>query len=134
MIWNEELPASLDQSAGVIIFSRIELSRSQQLAQVLAERVANMLEQNEKTLDFRLGIVGGWNDRADGAKGDKRGEQTQERRGRGERSRGGTNPRGTLSTSRCYSPTNHSLGARGGRSARFAQGLGNQMPASQRMR
>ena len=99
MIWNEELPASLDQSAGVIFFNRVELSRSQQLAQVLAERVANMLEQNEKTLDFRLGIAGGWNDRADGAKGDKRGEQTQERRGRGERSRGGSNTRGTSKTS-----------------------------------
>ncbi|EIM83136.1 eukaryotic translation initiation factor 3 subunit 8 [Stereum hirsutum FP-91666 SS1] len=115
MIWSEELPASLDQAVGVIIFNRVELSRTQQLAQVLAEKVGHLVEQNEKTLDFRLGGTTGWGDRADGAKGEKRGEQTQERRGRGERSRGGS-------------------GARGGRGARFAQGLGNQMPATQRVR
>ncbi|KAI0074152.1 eukaryotic translation initiation factor 3 subunit 8 [Panus rudis PR-1116 ss-1] len=108
MIWNEELPASLDQSAGVVIFHRIDLSRSQQLSQVLADKVASLLEQNEKTLDQKLGQQTSWNDRGD-AKGDKRGEQTQERNRRGDRNRGA---RG---------------GARGGRGARFAQGLGNQM-------
>lgn len=94
MIWSEELPASLDQAVGVIIFNRVELSRTQQLAQVLAEKVGHLVEQNEKTLDFRLGGTTGWGDRADGAKGEKRGEQTQERRGRGERSRGGSGARG----------------------------------------
>ncbi|THH15475.1 hypothetical protein EW146_g5005 [Bondarzewia mesenterica] len=118
MIWNEELPASLNQSAGVIVFNRVELTRSQHLAQALAEKVGNMVEQSEKTLDFRLGGSSGWGDRADGTKGDKRGEQTQERRGRGERTRGGSGARG----------------ARGGRGGRFAQGLGNQMSASQRAR
>jgi hypothetical protein len=88
MIWTEELPASLDQSAGVIIFHRIEPTRPQQLAQILAEKVGAMVEQNEKALDIRLGGGGSWGDRADGMKGDKRGEQTQERRGRGERTRG----------------------------------------------
>ncbi|EMD37449.1 hypothetical protein CERSUDRAFT_114096 [Gelatoporia subvermispora B] len=117
MIWNEELPASLDQSAGVLVFQRIELSRPQQLAQILADKVNNMVEQNEKALDNKLGVSTGWSDRADGAKGDKRGEQTQERRGRGERNRGGV--RG---------------GARGGRGARFAQGLGSQMAGTQRAR
>lgn len=118
MIWNEELPASLDQAAGVVVFNRVEITRPQQLAQMIAEKVGNMVEQNEKTLDFRLGGTTGWGDRGDGAKGDKRGEQTQgERRGRGER-RGGSGARG----------------ARGGRGGRFAQGLGNQMPASQRAR
>ncbi|KAH9083346.1 eukaryotic translation initiation factor 3 subunit 8 N-terminus-domain-containing protein [Lactarius deliciosus] len=110
MIWTEELPASLDQSAGVIVFHRIEPTRPQQLAQILAEKVGAMVEQNEKALDIRLGGAGSWGDRADGMKGDKRGEQTQERRGRGERRGGGA--RG---------------GTRGGRGARFAQGLGNQM-------
>ncbi|RDB16856.1 Eukaryotic translation initiation factor 3 subunit C [Hypsizygus marmoreus] len=116
MIWNEELSASLDQSGGVIVFHRIELSRTQQLAQTVAEKVAAMVDQSEKALDARMGGTGGWGDRADGAKGEKRGEQTQERRGRGERTRGA---RG---------------GARGGRGGRFSQGLGNQMPgqASQR--
>lgn len=93
MIWSEELPASLDQSEGVIVFHRVELARPQQLAQILAEKVGALLEQNEKALEFRLGGSAGWGDRADGAKGDKRGEQTQERRGRGER-RGGASARG----------------------------------------
>ncbi|KAJ7045414.1 eukaryotic translation initiation factor 3 subunit 8 N-terminus-domain-containing protein [Mycena alexandri] len=110
MIWNEELSASLDQSGGVVVFHRIELSRAQQLAQTIADKVGAMLEQNEKALDIKMGGTGGWGDRADGNKGEKRGEQTQERRGRGERTRG---TRG---------------GARG-RGARFAQGLGNEMPS-----
>nr|GAT57632.1 eukaryotic translation initiation factor 3 subunit 8 [Mycena chlorophos] len=107
MIWNEELSASLDQSTGVVVFHRIDLSRTQQLAQTIADKVGAMAEQNEKTLDAKMGGVGGWSDRPDGAKGEKR-EQTQERRGRGERTRG---TRG---------------GARG-RGTRFAQGLGNEM-------
>ena len=93
MIWTEELPASLDQSAGVIVFHRVELTRPQQLAQILAEKVGAMVEQNEKALDIRLGGATAWGDRADGLKGDKRGEQAQERRGRGER-RGGASARG----------------------------------------
>ena len=93
MIWTEELPASLDQSAGVIVFHRVELTRPQQLAQILAEKVGAMVEQNEKALDIRLGGVTTWGDRVDGPKGDKRGEQAQERRGRGER-RGGASARG----------------------------------------
>jgi len=117
MIWNEELSASLDQQAGVVVFHRIELSRTQQLAQVLADKVNSMVEQNEKALDVKLGPAASWNDRADGGKGEKRGEQTQERRRGGERNRGGA--RG---------------GARGGRGARFAQGLGNQMAGTQRTR
>jgi len=108
MIWNEELSASLDQSGGVIVFQRIELSRTQQLAQVIADKVAAMVDQNEKALDIKMGGTGGWGERNDGNKNEKRGEQTQERRGRGERTRGA---RG---------------GARG-RGARFSQGLGNQM-------
>jgi len=88
MIWNEELAASLDQSSGVVVFHRIELSRAQQLAQTVAEKVAGMVDQSEKTLDIKMGATSAWVDRADGIKGDKRGEQTQERRGRGERTRG----------------------------------------------
>ncbi|PSR81124.1 hypothetical protein PHLCEN_2v6459 [Hermanssonia centrifuga] len=115
MIWNEELSASLDQATGVLVFHRVDLSRSQQLAQVLADKVNALVEQNEKALDQKLGAASGWNDRGD-SKGDKRGEQTQERKRGGER-RGGI--RG---------------GARGGRGARFAQGLGNQMSGAQRGR
>ncbi|EFI28197.1 eukaryotic translation initiation factor 3 domain-containing protein [Coprinopsis cinerea okayama7 len=109
MIWNEELSASLDQSAGVVVFHRMELSRQQQLAQTIADKLGVLVDQNEKTLDVKMGGSVGWNERG-GDKGAKGGEQAQERRGRGERTRGA---RG---------------GARGGRGARFAQGLGNQMP------
>jgi len=109
MIWTEELSASLDQSGGVVIFHKTDLSRVQQLGQTIAEKVAAMVEQNEKTLDGKVGTASSWADRGDGpGKGEKRGEQAQERRGRGERTGG---PRG----------------ARGGRGARFHQGLGNQM-------
>ncbi|TDL24330.1 eukaryotic translation initiation factor 3 subunit 8 [Rickenella mellea] len=106
MIWNEELSASLDQSSGVVVFHRIELNRAQQLAQTLADRVNAMVEQNEKSLDLKMGGTSSWNERGDGAKGEKRGEQTQERKGRTERSRGGGG------------------GATRGKGGRFAQGLG----------
>ncbi|THG98273.1 hypothetical protein EW145_g7454 [Phellinidium pouzarii] len=113
MIWTEELAASLDQGAGVVIFHHVDTSRTQQLALSLAERLATLIEQNEKALDMKQGGGAGWGDRAEGGKGEKRGEQTGERKGRSERSRGA--PRG---------------GPRGGRGARFAQGLGNRMPGS----
>lgn len=92
MIWNDELPASLDQGAGVLVFHRLQLSRVQQLAQILADRANQLVEQNEKILDLKTsggaGAGGGssW-DRAEGGKGD-RGDQPQERRGKGERTRG----------------------------------------------
>ena len=88
MIWGEELSASLDQSAGVVAFHRVELTRTQQLAQVLADKVNTSVEQNEKILDSKLGGSTGWGDRGEGGKGDKR-EQARERRpGRGGPSRG----------------------------------------------
>lgn len=89
MIWGEELSASLDQATGVIVFHRTEVTRQQQLALTIAEKVNAMADQNEKTLDAKLGASGGWGDRADGKTGEKRGEQPQERRGRGDRTRGG---------------------------------------------
>jgi len=107
MIWNEELSASFDQAAGVIVFHRIELTRTQQLAQVLADKVSALVDQNEKSLDVKLGGSTGWGDRTEGAKGDKREQVQGERRG----GRRGGSTRG-----------------RGGRGGRFAQGLGNQMP------
>lgn len=105
MIWNEELSASLDQSTDTVIFHRIEHSRPQQLAQLISEKMSALVEHNEKTLDSKFGGGGGWGDRGD-VKGEKRGEQTQERRG--------NRTRGALRGTR-------------GRGSRFAQGLGNQM-------
>ncbi|KAL0072821.1 Translation initiation factor 3 subunit c [Marasmius tenuissimus] len=104
MIWSEELSASLDQSGGVIIFHRIEVSRQQQLALMIAEKINAIADQNEKNLDAKVGGGAGWGDRADGKQGEKRGEQMQERRGKREGTRGARGGRG-----------------RGGR---FAQGLG----------
>ena len=123
MVWSEELSASLDQSAGVVVFHRIEFTRTQQLAQVLADKVSALVEQNEKTLDNKLGGSSGWGDRGEGGKGDKR-EQVQERKGR-------AGPRGGTSRGRYFVVgilllTDRNLG-RGGRGGRFAQGLGNQM-------
>ncbi|CAG8603720.1 10601_t:CDS:2 [Acaulospora colombiana] len=58
MIWNEELAASLDQADGVIVFHRVEPSKLQQLALTLSEKVAQLVEQNEKNLDTKLGEKG----------------------------------------------------------------------------
>ena len=101
MIWSEELSASLDQSVGVVTFHRVEPTRTQQLAQVLADKVSVMVEQNEKTLDNKLGGSGGWGDRGEGGKGDKR-EQMQERKGR-------TGARGGISRGKCPSEYKTSL-------------------------
>jgi translation initiation factor 3 subunit C len=43
MIWSDELPASLDQIDGVIVFNRTEQTRVQQLAQELANKVRHPL-------------------------------------------------------------------------------------------
>lgn len=122
MIWHEELSASLNQSAGVVVFHKVELTRTQQLAQVLADKVSAMVEQSEKTLDNKLGGSTGWGDRGEGGKGDKR-EQVQERRGR-TGARGGASRGGNLSVA--YSRFADWNPGRG-RGGRFQQGLGNQM-------
>ena len=88
MIWNEELSASLDQSSGVVVFHHVDMSRVEQLTLTLAERVNTLVEQNEKALDVKQGNQASWGDRAEGIKGEKRSEQTQERKGRSERTRG----------------------------------------------
>ncbi|KAL0580332.1 Translation initiation factor 3 subunit c [Marasmius crinis-equi] len=105
MIWTEELSASLDQSGGVIIFHRIEVSRQQQLALMIAEKINAIADQNEKNLDAKVGGAANWGDRTEGKQGEKRGEQTQERRGKREGTRG-------------------ARGGGRGRGGRFAQGLG----------
>lgn len=97
MIWTEELSASLDQSHGVVVFHRVDLSRPQQLAQTIAEKLGAMVEQNEKTLDLKMGGTSNWGDRADGQKGEKRGEQAQERRGGRTERRGGARGKSNVS-------------------------------------
>ncbi|KAF8324477.1 eukaryotic translation initiation factor 3 subunit 8 N-terminus-domain-containing protein [Cantharellus anzutake] len=108
MIWNEEIAASLDQSAGTVVFHRVELSRVQQLAQNLADRVSQLSEQNTKALDQKLSAATAsgvpW---PDGRGPTENTEQQQVRRER-DRLRG----RGPL---------------RGARGIRFDQGLGGRI-------
>lgn len=95
MIWNEELSASLDQSSGAVVFHRIEATKTQQLAQSLADKLGALIEQNEKALDAKLGASINLNERTDGTKQEKRGgDQTAERRRNGER-KGGAAARST---------------------------------------
>ncbi len=74
MIWTEELPASLDPFNKVVVLHRQELSKVQQLAQTLADKVAYTLDQNEKTLAAE----------AAKASGETRGERTGGDRDRNE--------------------------------------------------
>jgi translation initiation factor 3 subunit C len=48
MIFNEELAASLDQVTQCIVLHQVELSRLQVLSLQYSEKVANLVEQNEK--------------------------------------------------------------------------------------
>ena len=89
MIWTEELPASLDPFKKVIVLHRNELSKVQQLAQTLADKVSYTLEQNEKTLAADTARSAG--DGKDRATGDRdRNESGPRREGRtgGGRGRG----------------------------------------------
>lgn len=96
MIYNEELSASLDQIDQVVMFHRVETTEVQRLAQQLAERVAGMVENNEKVLDQKLGNSGQGGQggaREGGERGEGGGRGRTERRGgrgggRGGRGRG----------------------------------------------
>ena len=90
MIYSDDLPASLDQLSGVIVFHRIEQSEVQRLAQQLAERASQLVEQNEKALDAKLGTSqlergGDRGGATDGARGGRTGERRGNSRGRGGR-------------------------------------------------
>lgn len=105
MIWSEELAASLDQSTGTVAFHRVEMTRVQQLAQTLADRVTQMADGNAKTLDSKLGGAANWTER--GADGKKEGGDQQQERNR--------------------SRTGGQRGGGRGRGQRFAQGLGGRV-------
>ncbi|SPO26097.1 probable translation initiation factor eIF3 [Ustilago trichophora] len=89
MIYNDELAASLDPSANVVSFHRLELTKVQQLAATLAEKANSMLEQNERLLDAKLG-EGKEQRSGAGERGDREGGQAGGRRER----RGGSAARG----------------------------------------
>lgn len=93
MIYNDELSASLDQIDAVVMFHRVETTEVQRLAQQLAERVAGMVENNEKILDQKLGNSGqggqGGGGREGGERGEGGGRGRPERRGGRGGNRGG---------------------------------------------
>ena len=120
MIYTDELAASLDQIEGVVVFHRVEQTEVQRLAQQLAERAVHMVEQNEKTLDVKLG-----SNQERGAAGT--GATTDSGRGRTER-RGGIRGQSSLPQTHMFrsmliSSAGGSRG-RGGRGREFQSGLG----------
>jgi translation initiation factor 3 subunit C len=57
MIWNEELSASWDQSAAIVVFHQIELSLAQQLALTVTDKVSAIMDQSEKVWTTRGSTV-----------------------------------------------------------------------------
>jgi translation initiation factor 3 subunit C len=81
MIWNEELPASLDQVAGVVVLQQVELSHLQRLALQLVDKASQLADGSERYLDAKLSQG---EQRADGVRGEGgQGGQRGERRGNG---------------------------------------------------
>ncbi|CAI9724313.1 translation initiation factor 3 subunit C [Octopus vulgaris] len=56
MILNEELMASLDEPTQTVVMHRTEPSRLQSLALQLSEKVANLVENNERILENKPGL------------------------------------------------------------------------------
>ena len=77
MIINEELMASLDEPSECMVMHRTEPSRLQSLSLQLSDKIAQLVENNERLLELR---PGGWQGqwRKDG---DRRDGQNQFRRG-----------------------------------------------------
>jgi len=57
-MWNEELSASLHQSTDVVMFHRLEHSRLQQLARVIADRISAPVKMNEKVPEIKASRLG----------------------------------------------------------------------------
>ncbi|GAA6018000.1 hypothetical protein JCM10207_002736 [Rhodosporidiobolus poonsookiae] len=95
MIWNEELSASLDPVAGVVVLQQTELSHLQRLALQLVDKASQLADGSERYLDAKLSQG---EQRADGVRGEGgRGEggPQRERRGNGGgRGRGSARGRG----------------------------------------
>lgn len=82
MIYTDEIAGSLDPIDDVVVFHRVEATEVQRLAQQLAEKAVGLMDQNEKTMDTKLGQ--NQNDTRSGA-----GEGGQGGRGKSERRGGG---------------------------------------------
>ncbi|KAI9002417.1 eukaryotic translation initiation factor 3 subunit 8 N-terminus-domain-containing protein [Gaertneriomyces semiglobifer] len=92
MIINEELHASIDQPTESVILHRSEMSRLEYLAGVYSDKVASLVESNEKLLESRattLGLATQERDVRGGHQGHSRGDRQGFRGGRGGHGRGG---------------------------------------------
>ena len=69
MIINEELMASLDEPTGCMVMHRTEPSRLQSLSLQLADKIGQLVDNNERLLEFRTG--GGWQGGWKGKDGEK---------------------------------------------------------------
>ena len=100
MIINEELMASLDEPTECMVMHRTEPTRLQSLSLQLSDKIAQLVDNNERLLEFRVGGwrgEGGWKgdgnrdrDRKDGEKGVFGGDKHRDRDGgdrRGDRVR-----------------------------------------------
>ncbi|PIK50901.1 putative eukaryotic translation initiation factor 3 subunit C [Apostichopus japonicus] len=87
MIINEELLASWDEPASTIVIHRCEPTKLQNLALRLADKVSNLVENNERLLDFRQDRNWKQNDNRHNYGKDRGGYQNRDRggynRGRG---------------------------------------------------
>ena len=102
MIWNEELGgASLDQIDKVVVLSKQELTKLQQLTIGLVDKVSGMAETNERYLESKIGAGAdrdGANRAGTGGTERKEGEpQRGPRRGGGAKNYRGGRGRGTFS-------------------------------------
>lgn len=72
MILNEELMASMDEPTQCVVMHKTEPSRLQSLSLQLADKVAQLVENNERLLDMRPGWQNNWrgqSNRQDGGRG-----------------------------------------------------------------
>jgi len=90
MIWNEQLSASLDSKSEVLVLHRETRSPLQQMAISLADKIGQMLNENERTANAKLGEA----DQNREQRGDRREQQQDGQRRGGERRPRGTGHRG----------------------------------------
>lgn len=88
MIINEELMASMDEPSECMVMHRTEPSRLQSLSLQLADKLAQLVENNERLLELR---PGGWQGQWRGKDNDRRdgGNKFGDRKFGGDRDRGG---------------------------------------------
>ena len=91
MIISEEIMASMDEPSECMIMHRTEPSRLQSLSLQLSDKLAQLVENNERLLELR---PGGWQGQWRGKDGERReGNKFQDRKFGGDRNDGNRNNR-----------------------------------------